>query len=144
MEKAKEEIIKEILKGFDTGKFSDYLLDLVEELMFEAITQARKGYVKEEELRKMYDIKDGHIKALKEQHEKAIAVNRSEVFDEMNKHMNEVIKGMVKIEDVEKILKKLSWTQNGKGEFFCMKKEHKTTCATCVQETLIKKTKDYK
>lgn len=132
MEKAKEEIIKEILKGFDTGKFSDYLLDLVEELMFEAITQARKGYVKEEELRKMYDIKDGHIKALKEQHEKAIAVNRSEVFDEMNKHMNEVMKGMVKIEDVESTLQ----IPRGVSPYWDRLQE--------LKEKVIKENRDYK
>ncbi len=121
METAKEKAIEHCKENkLVVPFFSKKVNKVVGEALDIAITQARKGYIS----REMY--------------EEAIAVNRSEVFDEMNKHMNEVMKGMVKIEDVEKILKKLSWTQNGKGEFFCMKKEHKTTCATCVQETLIK------
>ncbi len=63
----------------------------------EVITQARKGYVS----REMY--------------EEAIAVNRSEVFDEMNKHMNEVMKGMVKIEDMIILLRYIKKVNNNKS-----------------------------
>jgi hypothetical protein len=54
-QRLEDEIIEEVLKYFDTDKFSDYQLNYVKNIMFNTIIEACQGMIKIEDVNNLFD-----------------------------------------------------------------------------------------
>jgi hypothetical protein len=93
-----DEIIEEVLKYFDTGKFSDYQLNYVKNIMFNTIKEARQGMIKIEDVQDM-------IRPLKYLVDNSLSdEGKKYAYNDMKnvqEEVNSIIKSLQKLEEKE-------------------------------------------